>query len=83
MSRSRWKFRCLPRRAKEVQYKLWDRDMTIQKKFIGRHFSVYNGVQFVKIKVDPLKVGYKFGEFIYTRKYVKKESFIKKSKNKK
>lgn len=83
MSRSKWKFKCIPTTFKKFKSKIWDRDLVIQSSLIGRNLSVYNGSQFFKIKIDKPKVGYKFGEFIYTRKYVKKESFDKKSKNKK
>ncbi len=83
MSRSKWKFKCIPTTLAEFKRKIWDRDLVVQKKLIGRNLSVYNGSQFFKIKIDKLKVGYKLGEFIYTRKYVKKESFDKKSKSKK
>lgn len=83
MSRSKWKFKCIPTTFKKFKSKIWDRDLIIQNQLVGKNFSVYNGSQFFKFKVDYSKVGYKFGEFIYTRKYVKKESFDKKSKIKK
>ncbi len=83
MSRSKWKFKCIPTTLKKFKSKIWDRDLIIQNKLVGRNLSIYNGSQFFKLKIDKSKVGYKFGEFIYTRKYVKKESFDKKSKIKK
>ena len=36
--------------------------------FVGNIFSVYNGHKFVNIVVNKDMVGYKFGEFITTRK---------------
>jgi ribosomal protein S19 len=83
MSRSIWKFQCIPATLKKLKRKIWDRDLAITNDLVGLNLLVYNGSQFFKIKVDAPKVGYKFGEFIYTRKYVRKESFDKKSKNKK
>lgn len=83
MSRSKWKFKCIPTSLKKFNKKIWDKDLLIQNKLVGHNLSVYNGSEFFPLKINNLKVGYKLGEFIYTRKYVKKESYIKKKKIKK
>lgn len=83
MSRSKWKFKCIPTTLKKIKKKVWDRDLVITRDLIGLNPLVYNGSEFFRLKIDWPKVGYKFGEFIYTRKYVRKESFDKKAKNKK
>jgi small subunit ribosomal protein S19 len=83
MSRSKWKFKCIPTTLKKIKRKIWDRDLMITRDLIGLHPLVYNGSQFFRLKIDSSKVGHKIGEFIYTRRYVRKESFDKKAKNKK
>jgi len=36
--------------------------------FIGYTFSIYNGKTFTNILINEKMVGYKFGEFVFTRK---------------
>lgn len=83
MSRSKWKFNCIPTKHKLFRGYIRDRDLLIQKKLIGRSFYVYNGLRFFFLKIYSTNVGYKLGEFIYTRRYVKKQSYTKKKKVKK
>lgn len=80
MSRSKWKFKYTKPLKKATASKIWDRDQILLSKTLNKTIYVYNGLQFVKVKVENLKLGYKYGEFVYTRKYVKKESFDKQIK---
>lgn len=53
------------------------RSSTIVPSFIGKTFYVYNGKNFLKIKITENMIGRKFGEFSPTRK---RFSFKKKLK---
>jgi small subunit ribosomal protein S19 len=48
--------------------RLLNRHTVIFPTFIGRIFSVYNGKNFVNIQISEKMIGYKFGEFVLTRK---------------
>ena len=58
--------------------KTMSRQSTILPGFCDNTVSVYNGKQFVKIKITKKMVGHKFGEFISTRR----KFFYKKTKKK-
>jgi len=45
-----------------------DRTSKIIPKFVGLTFKIYNGKTFLNLKVTEDMVGYKFGEFVPTRK---------------
>ncbi len=47
---------------------VFSRDATILSEFVGLDLSVHNGMTFYPIHVTPEMVGYKFGEFIFTKK---------------
>ncbi|MBK9126743.1 MAG: 30S ribosomal protein S19 [Phycisphaerales bacterium] len=49
--------------------KTWSRACTIVPEFIGRHFEVHNGRNFVKVYVTEDMVGHKLGEFAPTRTF--------------
>jgi small subunit ribosomal protein S19 len=79
MSRSKWKgvFLCYSLYKKYLYLKkanintfiqIYNRSSTILNEFVGAHFKVYNGLRFLNVFVTENKVGYKFGEFSYTRK---------------
>ena len=44
------------------------RNSTILPKFLEKNFIVYNGKNFTEIVVTEEMIGYKFGEFSFTRK---------------
>lgn len=46
------------------------RNSIIFPSFIGSTFYVYNGKKFVSLRISDNMIGYKFGEFIITRKRV-------------
>lgn len=47
---------------------LWSRNSLIFPSFIGKVFSVYNGKKFINIQVHEGMIGFKFGDFVVTRK---------------
>lgn len=48
--------------------KVWYRQSTIQEEFLDTNFLVYNGKQFVAVRIIPEMIGHKLGEFSQTRK---------------
>ena len=59
--------------------KIFNKNLVIMPQYINYIYNIYNGKTFIKIKITSDMVGYKFGEFINTRKrYIYK----KKKKNK-
>ena len=56
--------------------KIWSRRSIILPRFIGNHFMIHNGKNFISLKVTPEMVGHKIGEFAITRK----KAFHKKKK---
>ena len=47
------------------------RDMIILPSFVGKTIGVYNGKEFVAVKIQPEMIGHRLGEFSLTRKYPK------------
>ena len=50
------------------KHKVWSRSFIIPKAFIGLSFQVHNGSKFILLKVTAKMVGYRFGEFVPSRK---------------
>jgi small subunit ribosomal protein S19 len=48
--------------------KIWSRRSVVLPQFIDSAFEVYNGKQFIKLKITEDMIGHKFGEFAITRK---------------
>lgn len=73
MSRSSWKgnffdaFLLKQKYKQKEKIKIWSRNSVIGYSFVGFNVQVYNGKKFIKFKVTKEKVGFKFGEFAYTR----------------
>jgi ribosomal protein S19 len=61
--------------------KIWKRGSVITQSFIGKVVLIYNGKLFKKFYITRLHLGYKFGEFCFTRKYSVKEKKGKKKNN--
>lgn len=57
--------------------KIWSRRSVILPQFLDFTFEIYNGKQFVKLKITEDMVGHKFGEFALTRKKPKHPSLKK------
>lgn len=82
MSRSNQRspfFRYNLKNNKKKWIKLFNKNLVIMPKDIDFIFNVYNGKEFIKLKILKEMIGYKFGEFINTRKkYVYKKNKKKK-----
>jgi len=50
------------------KHQVWCRSFVIPKTFVGLSFQVHNGSKLVLLKITEKMVGYRFGEFVPTRK---------------
>jgi ribosomal protein S19 len=87
MTRSKWKTNLsqisLRHKKSNHTVKIWKKNEAIPSFLIGKSVLIYNGKIFKKINVTRNRVGYKFGEFIVTRKFNKKiKKIILKTKKK-
>jgi ribosomal protein S19 len=64
---------------KFINKKIYNRSLTILNFFKNKVFFVYNGKIFISLKITKEMIGYKFGEFIFT----KKKPIFKSKKDKK
>ncbi len=80
MRRSKWKgsfvdksiLKLKKKRTNKKPFKIWSRRSVIPNFLVGLNVMVHNGKEFKRLEITRSKVGYKFGEFIATRKYVQK-----------
>lgn len=81
MSRVQWKGPYVDaevfKRRKDSNAFISSRSSEIVPAFIGLTFKIYNGKNYVELTVTDEMVGYKFGEFSFTR-----SKFMFKKKNK-
>lgn len=63
--------------------KTWARDSEISPEMVGRVFSVYNGKEFIEVKINEDMIGHRLGEFAPTRKFVRHGGKIQKDLEKK
>lgn len=81
MGRSSWKFKFFSKnlwrkifkfiKYRNLKYKktlLYDRRSSIPACFTGFSFNIHKGFNFRKLMVNKYNVGYKFGEFSFSRK---------------
>jgi len=84
MSRSKWKNVFISIKLKKINKEkkiiVWSRASVIPESFINKNVFVYNGKIFKKLLITREKVGFKFGEFIFTK--IKPKLRLKKSKKK-
>jgi small subunit ribosomal protein S19 len=59
---------------------VWSRNSTIPESLVGQAVFIHNGKDFIKSYITREKVGFKFGEFAYTRKFTKKQDKVKTKK---
>lgn len=52
-----------------TKIKIWSRRSTVLSNMIGLKIYVYNGQKFIPVVITKEKVGFKFGEFSYTRNH--------------
>lgn len=87
MSRAKWKgpfmdWNTLTLSKKKIYPNLWCRSSVIPKKVSNTIVCVHNGREFKRVIITKDKVGYKLGEFSFTRKFESKR-LPKSSKSKK
>jgi small subunit ribosomal protein S19 len=75
MSRAKWKGFYLNSNYSNIlngesvnQKQIWSRNSIITEDFLGKTVLIYNGKSFISVKITREKIGYKFGEFSFTRK---------------
>ena len=70
MTRSLWKGyfleNCFFKKAK-TNLNVWSRKSSIPSNLIGKTVLVHNGKEFKKLLITREKIGFKFGEFVFTR----------------
>jgi ribosomal protein S19 len=59
-----WKIR----NTKKNNLRIYRKNTIITPKLVGHFLLVYNGNQWIKLRIDENMVGFKVGEFISTRK---------------
>lgn len=73
MSRSKWKSKFIAKFLLKKNYrlnqknKIWARNSIIPFFLLNKTVIVHNGKLFKKLFVTREKIGYKFGEFIFTK----------------
>lgn len=88
MSRSKWKSNFLEHSILKLEKKekndIWSRCSTIPFFLLNKTVRVHTGKNFKKIFINREKIGFKFGEFVPTRVYLKlkkaRKKIIKKKK---
>jgi small subunit ribosomal protein S19 len=82
MSRSIWKGPFLDRflisKKKKNSAKIWSRRSVISSQMLGQTVLVHNGKEFKRILITREKLGFKYGEFSFTRKIKTKKLTQKK-----
>jgi small subunit ribosomal protein S19 len=71
MSRSKWKGFFLDKKIinqKLNSPRIWSRRSVITSNFINKRVLIYNGKNFIPIHINNQKIGFKFGEFSFTRR---------------
>jgi ribosomal protein S19 len=92
MSRAKWKgpfldWQTLISSKKSFYPNLWTRSSVVPKRFADTIVCIHNGIEFKKIVITRNKVGFKLGEFSFTRnleaKRLPRSSKLKKIQSKK
>jgi small subunit ribosomal protein S19 len=74
MSRSKWKGKFLDifflkKHLYRKNIKIWSRSSSVPLSLVGARVSIYNGQKYIPMVVSVEKVGFKFGEFCFTRNH--------------
>lgn len=82
MSRSLWKGpfvdpNFLKNKQQKTNIKVWSRASVIPSFLIGETVFVHNGKEFKKISITREKIGFKFGEYSFSRRYTLKSKIQK------
>lgn len=80
MSRSSWKGPFIEKSlykkyinktvSKKKHLQIWSRSSFIPSFLLNKRILVHNGNSFRHVSITREKIGFKFGEFSYTRKYI-------------
>jgi small subunit ribosomal protein S19 len=73
MSRSKikgpfFKVNLIKNTKKKQWIKIYNKNLTILPEYIDHFVNIYNGKNFVNLKINEKMIGFKFGAFINTRK---------------
>lgn len=71
MSRSKYKgpfFKSNLIEKNNKKIKIYNKNLIILPEYVDHFIKIYNGKTFINLKINNKMIGYKFGEFIYTRK---------------
>jgi ribosomal protein S19 len=72
MSRSKYKGffinKDLVKKTNKYKIKVFNKKLTIIPEYVDKNAFVYNGINFIFLNIKKEMIGYKFGEFIYTKK---------------
>jgi small subunit ribosomal protein S19 len=82
MTRAKWKGPYVDLNVFKNKKKVWSRSSTIPGSLIGKSVLIHNGHEFKRILITRDKVGFKFGEFSFTRKHISKQNSSKQIKKK-
>jgi len=85
MSRSKWKGFNVSKnliKLKSNFLTITDRSSCISNYYLGKLVKIYNGKEFKILNITRDKIGYKFGEFSFTRKMYEKKKKKKSVKKK-
>lgn len=58
--------------------KTWSRDCEIAPEMVGYTFGVYNGKNFIEVRINEEMIGHRLGEFSPTKKFVRHGGKIQK-----
>ncbi len=68
--------------SKKLKLTIWERNKTISDIYLNKTIKVYNGKEFKTLKITREKLGFKFGEFVLTRKIFERKKKKKAAKKK-
>ena len=70
MSRSQYKgfFFKINLINKKSRIYIYNKNLIILPEYINSFINIYNGQKFIPLKINEKMIGFKFGEFVYTRK---------------
>ena len=82
MSRAKWKgsfiHSFLLKKNLKKKILVWSRNSTVTANLIGQTVFVHNGKEFKRVYINRTRVWFKFGHFVFTRKYTQKYKMGKK-----
>ena len=78
MSRSKWKgYYQDSFLTKRSHLRIWSRGSSIPAHLLNQYVLIHNGKTFQRVLITENKIGFKFGEFSYTRRDKKRLKYKK------